>query len=336
MRVAIYGAGAMGTLLGAYIAANGKQIDLITRNAGQVSALNERGARIVGNDNFTVNVNALTPDEMSGVYDIIFLMTKQRENPQILTTLRDFLADDGVICTLQNGLPEPSVIEAVGGRRCLGCAVAWGASTVSEGVAALTSKKKKMTFVLGSMHGRTQHLETVKEYLECAGKVTVEENFFGARWAKLAINAAFSPLSAITGYTFGQVSRKKETRALALKLLNEAFAVAEECGVVLEPIQGHNLVAIFKYKSKFKQFLALRMLPFSMLGHTKLKSGMYFDLSQGKKCDVDFINGVIQRLGRKFGVPTPVNDAVIETAHQIERGERNISPDNAKQLLRGI
>lgn len=151
MRVAIYGAGAMGTLLGAYISASGKQIDLITRNAGQVAALNERGAKIVGNDNFTVNVTALTPDEMSGVYDIIFLLTKQRENPKILSTLRDFLADDGVICTLQNGLPEPSVIEAVGSKRCLGCAVSWGASTVSEGVAQLNSKRKKMTFSLGSM-----------------------------------------------------------------------------------------------------------------------------------------------------------------------------------------
>ena len=333
MRVAIYGAGAMGTLLGAYIAANGKQIDLITRNAGQVAALNENGARIVGNDNFTVNVNALTPDEMTGVYDIIFLMTKQRENSKILATLRDFLADDGVICTMQNGLPEPSVIEAVGGKRCLGCAVAWGASTVTEGVAALTSKKSKMTFALGSMHGTARHLNAVKEYLQCAGKVTVEENFFGARWAKLALNSALSPLSAITGYTFGEVARKKATKELALKLLNEAFAVAEECGVVLEPIQGHNIVSIFKYKGGFKKFVALRLLPLSMSGHKKLMSGMYFDLSQGKKCDVDFVNGVIQRLGNKFGVETPVNDAVIEMAHEIERGERSISPLNAEILL---
>lgn len=333
MRVAIYGAGAMGTLLGAYIAANGKQIDLITRNAGQVAALNENGARIVGNDNFTVNVNALTPDEMTGVYDIIFLMTKQRENSKILATLRDFLADDGVICTMQNGLPEPSVIEAVGGKRCLGCAVAWGASTVTEGVAALTSKKSKMTFALGSMHGTTRHLNAVKEYLQCAGKVTVEENFFGARWAKLALNSALSPLSGITGYTFGEVARKKAAKELALKLLNEAFAVAEECGVVLEPIQGHNIVSIFKCKGGFKKFVALRLLPLAMSGHKKLMSGMYFDLSQGKKCDVDFVNGVIQRLGNKFGVETPVNDAVIEMAHEIERGERSISPENAEILL---
>lgn len=334
MRVAIYGAGAMGTLLGAYISASGKQIDLITRNAGQVAALNERGARIVGNDNFTVNVTALTPDEMSGVYDIIFLMTKQRENPKILPTLRDFLSDDGVICTLQNGLPEPSVIEAVGTKRCLGCAVSWGASTVSEGVAQLTSKKRKMTFSLGSMHGVNPWTEIVKEYLQCAGKVIVEDNFFGARWSKLALNSAFSPLSAVTGMTFGEVAKNKLTRDIALDLLNEAFAVAKECGVVLEPIQGHNIVELFRCEGGVKRFTAKFLLRFAMNGHGKLMSGMYFDLKAGKKCDVDFVNGVIQRLGNKFGVPTPVNDAVASLAHEIERGERFISRENIKLLYK--
>lgn len=336
MRVAIYGAGAMGTLLGAYIASNGKQIDLITRNAGHVAALNEKGARIVGNDNFRVDVNAFTPDEMSGVYDIIFLMTKQRENSKILATLRDFLTDDGVICTLQNGLPEPSVMEAVGRKRCLGCAVSWGASTVGEGVAELTSKKKKMTFALGSMDGDSPWLGPVKEYLECAGRVTVEKNFFGARWSKLAINSAFSPVSGVTGLTFGEVSKNKRTRKISLKLLNEAFDVARECGVKLEPIQGHNIVKLFGGKDGFKMFVALRLLPLAMSGHKKLMSGMYFDLNAGKKCDVDFVNGVICRLGRKFGVKTPANDALIDMCAEIENGERKISADNIDFLYKKL
>ena len=62
---------------------------------------------------------------------------------------------------------------------------------------------------------------------------------------------------------------------------------------------------------------------------------MYFDLKAGKKCDVDFVNGVLQRLGKKFGVPTPVNDAVVNLAHEIERGERAISRDNIKLIVKG-
>ena len=336
MRVAIYGAGAMGTILGAYIAASGKQIDLITRNKAHVEAMKQHGARVLGHADFTVHVNAYTPDEMSGVYDIIFLMTKQRDNPKILATLRDFLATDGVICTMQNGRPEPSVINAVGQKRCLGCAVSWGAKSVGFGEVELSSNKEKMTFALGSMHGYNKWIDTVKEYLECAGKVTVEENFFGARWAKLVLNSAFSPLSALTGMKFGDVAKGKYTKRLALALMNEAFSVAEQCGVEIAPIQGHDIVATFKCQGGIKSKIALRLLPIAMRNHKDLVSGMYADLKAGKKCEVEFVNGIIQKLGSKFGVETPVNNAVIGYISEIENGKRFISPDNAKQIYKKV
>ena len=336
MRVAIYGAGAMGTILGAYIAASGRQIDLITRNKEHVEAMKSHGAHVLGHTDFTVHVNAYTPDEMTGVYDIIFLMTKQRENPTILASLRDFLASDGVICTMQNGLPEPSVINAVGPRRCLGCAVSWGAKTVGFGEVELSSRKEKMTFALGSMHGYTNWIGPVKEYLECAGKVTVEENFFSARWAKLAMNCAFSPLSALTGMTFGRVTREKYSKRLALALFNETFAVAEQCGVEIAPIQGHNIVRLFKCKGGIKAAFARLLLPLSMHNHKDLVSGMYADLKAGRKSEIEFINGIIQKLGHKFDVATPVTNAVIEFVNEIERGERTISPENTKVLYQKV
>lgn len=116
----------MGTVLGAYISKGGGNVDLITRNAAHVEALNERGAHVIGTVDFTAPVKAFTPEEMSGRYDVIFLMTKQHSNEHICAFLSQFLAEDGVICTTQNGLPEPSVAQAVGSDRCLGCAVSWG------------------------------------------------------------------------------------------------------------------------------------------------------------------------------------------------------------------
>ncbi|MDE7306429.1 MAG: 2-dehydropantoate 2-reductase, partial [Clostridia bacterium] len=228
--MAIYGAGAMGTVLGAFISAQGKQIDLITRNKAHVEAMKSGGAQVIGNANFTAAVSALTLDEMSGKYDIIFLMTKQRDNEKILSYLLNFLADDGVVCTTQNGLPEPSVSYVVGENRCMGCAVSWGATLRGAGVAELTSERRKMTFSLGTHGKRNPKTDEVKALLQCAGKVKEEENFYGARWAKLAINCAFSPLSAITGMTFGEVASDRVSKQLALKLLNEAFFVAEKCG----------------------------------------------------------------------------------------------------------
>ena len=77
MRVAIFGAGSLGTVLGAFITKGGVPIDLVNRNLPHIEALKNHGARITGTVDFVQEVSALTPDRMSGKYDIIFLMTKR-------------------------------------------------------------------------------------------------------------------------------------------------------------------------------------------------------------------------------------------------------------------
>ena len=330
MRAAIYGAGAMGTVLGAFVTAAGKEIDLISRNRGHIAALKERGAQICGGAHMTVKVNALTPDEVSGRYGIIFLMTKQGGD---LGFLNGILEEDGVVCTLQNGLPEDAVISAVGADRCLGCAVSWGATLKENGVAELTSKRSKMSFALGSPCTDNRAIGEVADFLACAGKVKITDNLAGARWAKLAINCAFSALSAVCGMTFGEVGKNKTTRAVALEILGEAFAVAEKAGVRLEKIQGHRIDGLFSYKSAAKKKIALKLLPYAMHSHKKLVSGMYFDLKAGKTCEIGYINGAVTGLAKKFGVQTPVNDRIIQIAQEIERGERKICFKNAYLCL---
>mgnify|MGYP003484063730 FL=1 len=87
-RYCIYGAGSLGTVLGAYITKNGGKIDLINRNKAHVAALQEKGARIIGTVDMTVPVTAYTPDEMTGKYDVILLMTKQLHNAEVVTMLK--------------------------------------------------------------------------------------------------------------------------------------------------------------------------------------------------------------------------------------------------------
>ena len=114
MRTAIYGAGSLGTVMGAFLTKNGVNIDLINRNKDHVAALKENGARVTGTVDMTVPVSALLPEEMSGRYDIIFLMTKQLNNRETVTFLKDYLAEDGLIVTLQNGIPEDGIAKIIG------------------------------------------------------------------------------------------------------------------------------------------------------------------------------------------------------------------------------
>lgn len=334
MRVAIYGAGSLGTILGAYISRAGVQIELINRNKAHVEALQTKGAQIVGTVEFCQPVVAYTPQDMSGKYDIIFLMTKQQNNSQVVPMLNQFLAPDGVLVTFQNGLPELQIANILGQERVLGAAVAWGATLQEPGICRLTSEPDSLSFSLGAISNkRSKHFAKVKELLELMGKVEVEENFIGARWSKLLINSAFSGMSAVLGTTFGMAAGVKESRRVVQALIKECIDVCKTGGIRIEPVQGKDIVKLLDYNNRFKKAFSFFIIPIAIRKHAKLKASMLQDLEKGKLTEVDAINGAVSEYGREVGCPTPMNDRVVEIIHKIEEGKLEPSFKNLQYFL---
>lgn len=322
MKLAIYGAGSLGTILGAYISRAGVPVDLINRNKAHVETLQSKGAQVVGTVQFTQPVTAYTPAEMSGTYDIIFLMTKQQNNAETVQMLKDYLADDGVLVTFQNGLPEMQIAKVLGEERVLGCTVAWGATMQGPGVCELTSSPDALSFSLGAVSlKRSGHFDKVKELLELMGTVEVEENFIGTRWSKLLINAAFSGMSAVLGCTFGEAAGPKESRRIVQMLIKECIDVCHTGGIRIEPVQGKDIVKLLDYSNPLKRAFAFMIIPIAIRKHAKLKASMLQDIEKGKLTEVDAINGAVSDYGRMVGCPTPMNDKVVEIIHRIEKGE---------------
>ena len=333
MRAAIYGAGSLGTILGAFITRNGGQIELINRNRAHIEALRKDGARVVGTIDFTQPVTGYTPDLMSGTYDIIFLMTKQQHNDEVVTFLKDFLAEDGVIVTLQNGLPELGIGEIVGPQRVLGCTVAWGATMLGPGVCELTSSPDSLTFSLGSLEKEGDaRIPQVKALLEKMGQVEVDGNFLGSRWSKLLINASFSGMSAVLGTTFGEAAGNRASRRIIQSIIKECIDVCAAAGIRIEPVQGKDIVKLLDFHGPLKKALSFFIIPIAIKKHARLKASMLQDLEHGKLTEVDAINGVVSAFGRKAGIPTPMNDKVVEIIHRIERGELRASLDNIREF----
>ncbi len=331
MRAAIYGAGSLGTILGAYISKNGGKIELINRNKAHVEALRKNGAKVTGTVNFSHPVTAYTPDEMSGKYDILFLMTKQQQNTEVVSYIKKFLADDGVIVTLQNGIPELQIGDIVGEERVLGCTVAWGATMKEPGVCELTSAPDSLTFSLGSLLPQhNAHINEVKSLLELMGPVEIDKNFIGSRWSKLLINSAFSGMSAVLGCTFGEAAGDKASRRIVQALIKECIDVCAAGNIRIEPVQGKDIVKLLDYKGRIKKAFSFFIIPIAIRKHAKLKASMLQDLEKGKLTEVDAINGVVSAFGRKVGVATPMNDTVVEVIHRIEKGELKPEFSNLK------
>ena len=309
-------------------------VELINRNKAHVEALQKKGAQVVGTVQFTQTVIAYSPEEMSGQYDIFFLMTKQQQNAEVVQMLKKYLASDGVLVTFQNGLPEVGIADILGEERVLGCTVAWGATMKEPGMCELTSEPDALSFSLGAIsEKKSKHFAKVKELLEMMGTVDVEENFLGIRWSKLLINSAFSGMSAVLGCTFGEAAKPRESRRIVQALIKECIDVCKVGGIRIEPVQGKDIVKLLDYTNPLKRAFSFFIIPFAIRKHAKLKASMLQDLEKGKLTEVDAINGAVSDYGRKVGCPTPMNDRVVDIIHKIEQGILYPSFDNLQYFM---
>lgn len=321
MRICIYGAGAMGTSLGALLSRAGVSCDLITRNREHAQALNQSGAAITGGEEFTAFLGAYLPEEMTGKYDCIFLTAKQKDNKEIAEFLSGYLKENGALISMQNGLPEKTLCGVLGKDRVYGCALSWGAERIGAGKVNISSENG-YRFSLGAC-GKGERLGEIAALLKTVGTVTVG-NLDEIRFAKLAINASFSALSAISGLPFGVLSKKY--KRLILTLMRETFTVARAYGCKTLPLNGHDLYKIFGGA------FAKMLLPIAMKKYRNTRSGMLKDLEEGRRCEIDYITGAVVRAGEERGIKTPYLARATELVHEIENGLAEIAPESIALL----
>lgn len=317
MRLLVFGAGAMGTSLGALLTKSGSPCDLVTRNRAHIEAMRRDGAVLMLQKlEEKISVSALLPEEMSGVYDVIILATRQRENPSLSRALLPFLAEDGALVTVQNGLPEEGLAETFGADRVYGCTLGWGAELLSPGRIRVTSEELRLA--LGA-YGDGKRLGALQALFSAAVSCKTGD-LAEIRYGKLVVNAALSTLSAISGLTFGELAKRH--RRLVLSLMRETIAVARAEGCRHLEQNGHDIGRLFSMP------FAGALLPFALKKHRDIRTGMLKDLAAGRRCDVDFVAGAVVRAGARRGVPTPMLSAAVALVHDIENGLAELSPES--------
>lgn len=320
MRTAILGAGALGIIIGARMTQKGQQVDLIDSFKENVDALNANGATVTGYLEMHQAVTALTPEEMTGTYDLVLLLTKQTANETALPKLLPYLHEESIVCTLQNGVPEDSVAAIVGKERTIGGAVGFGATWVKPGVSELTSTMEaveKFAFEIGEIDGVMRpRLEKVKEVLSTAGGTTILTNLMGIRYTKLLMNSTFSGMSAALNGTFSDVLANPKAMVCVAHIADEVIKVCRGLGYRMVEMQGVDF--------EFLELGSKADIPSKMDFYKKVwgrhnnKASMLQDLEKGKKTEIDYINGVVCRGGQKCGIPTPFNDKVVELVKEAE------------------
>jgi 2-dehydropantoate 2-reductase len=331
-KVAILGTGAMGTVMGAYITKSGLPIDLVDNYKDHVDALNKSGAHIVGRVDLTVPVHAMTPDEMQGIYDSVFLFTKQTANDVALPKLLKHLSSESTVCTLQNGVPEPYVAEYVGEERTVGGTVLWGATFMKPGVSELTQDitLSDHLFEIGTIDGSVgQRVKDVAEILERMGRPTkITTSLMASRWGKLINNACMSGMSAACGTTFGDILNNAKTRACLSYIAREVKQCCEADGYKLPVLLGSLSPdsCDLRDQAMFDENQRMFLTMYDDL--RTAKASMLQDLEAKRQTEVPMINGYVCKTGDKHGIETPFCDKVVEIVSGIEAGKYPLSIKN--------
>jgi len=334
MSMAIMGAGSTGTIMGAILSSKNMDVTLIDIHREHVKVLQQKGATVTGALELShIPVRAITPEEMSGSFEMVFYLVKQPLNEIALPQLLPHLSPDSVVCTLQNGIPEEVVASYVGRDRTIGVTVGWGATWLKPGISMLTTGQNRMPFGIGELDGTIkERTQRVADILNLIGQAQITTNLKGIRWTKLLANASFSGMSAVLGCTFGDILDHRKALSCAAHIGNETIRVAEALGVTLEPMLGHDFRTL-AFNSSAEMEETFPVYKDIWGAHRLLKASMLQDLEKGQQTEIEAINGIISSFGVKTGVQTPVNDKVVEIVKNIEAGKDRYSFDNLDKFM---
>ncbi|MTK64754.1 MAG: 2-dehydropantoate 2-reductase [Methanobacterium sp.] len=318
-RIGIMGAGSLGIVLGAYIAEQ-RQVDLIVSSKGTRDALNTNGARVVGKINKTVPVNALRAQDMEGTYDLFLYMVKQTANSTAIPMMLDHSHDQTVVCTFQNGLPELAVSEAFTPDRTVGAPVSWGATSLEPGVSMLNTPINEAYFALGSMTQEgSKYLPSIKNILELMCTVHTSDDLLSLRWSKLVINTVMTGTSTAIGGSFGKVFDNDWALKRAAYVGRETIKVISASGVSMGSGEL-DFSKIFSFEGDETISKTMDSIKKLWGGSRQAVASMRQDLLKGRKCEIDSVNGIVVDVGKKHGVPTPMNDLIVDIIHAKEAG----------------
>ena len=330
LRIVVVGAGAIGGVTGARMTKAGWNVTIVCKHEATVRKGRAEGFHIFGpggGERIPVQAIKETAD-LSEAPDVVLLATKANDAPAAAEALVPKLKSDSLLVSLQNGICEDALARIVGTERVVGCVVVWGATFHGPGELEVTSGGE---FVVGRMDGRSDsHIETIREMLSTTAPTRVSDNIYGELYSKLIINACINSLGAIAGVPLGRLLAIKRARDLFIGVMAEAMDVAQPAGISVPPGAGGKLnynrfLAGSGALSNLRRHLMLRMIGFK---YRRIRSSSLQSLERGRRTEVDFLNGYICIKGAEHGVPTPINRAIVNMIHEIEKGRRSIALSN--------
>jgi 2-dehydropantoate 2-reductase len=333
-RILIWGAGAIGGSVGAWLKRAGHDISFVDVVQDHVAAIRNDGLRITGpEEQFTVAVPAFLPEEVSGTWQHIFLAVKAQHTEAATRTLTPHLAQDGYVLSLQNGLNELIIQRIVGRDRTIGAFINFGADWMAPGEIMFGNRGAVVLGELdGTMTPRLEALHTVMRDFEPDAITT--PTIWSYLWGKLGYGAMLFA-QALGQKGIADCLARPELLPLWRRLGEEAIVVALAEGVEPRGFNGYDIDAFRPGagEAAAKQSVAA-MVAFNSTS-AKTHSGVWRDLAiRKRRTEVDVQIAPIADIGARHGIDCRATRKLVEMIHEVEEGRRPMTDDNLLELAR--
>lgn len=330
MSIVIWGAGAIGGTLGAYLIRAGHDILFVDVVEEHVAAINQRGLRVTGPvAEFTVTATASSPAGLRGKYETILLCTKSQHTREAAAALAPFLAADGVVVSVQNGLNELILQDIVGRERTLGCFVNFSADYHAPGEILFGGRG---AVVLGELDGATtERLETLRAlFRHFDDKAALTDNIWGYLWGKEAYGAMLF-VSALTHQSIAEALADARYRQLYILAAQEILQLADKLEIEAYGFNGFEPSDFLANDSDGIARSLDTLVEFNKLS-AKTHSGIWRDLAVRKRRSEVVMYQPLLEQAVAVGLPLPLTRRWIAMIREIEDGARQQSLDNLEEL----
>ena len=332
-RIAVLGAGAIGSSVGADLTRAGHDVTIIDQWPAQVEAMKSEGLRIqMPDEELHVPVRALHLCDLASAnleFDIVLLAVKSNDHRWMSELIKPYLKREGVLVGVQNGMNDDSIASIVGRSRTIGCVVELSAEIFNPGRVKRNTTKTTTWFAVGELDGAyTRRVKEIEALLRSVGRCDVTNNIYGAKWTKLIANTMTMGPFGLLGLRNSEAPTLPGMFDISVKLGRESLAVGAALGYRVEPIFG---LRADEFAGSSDENLVTAMK--TLLGHvSRGRTAPIHDHLKGRKSEMEFISGVVSRRGRELGIATPCNDAVVEIDALINKGSLAMDPSNFERL----
>jgi 2-dehydropantoate 2-reductase len=333
-KIAVLGSGANGASIGADLTKAGHDVVLIDQWPEHVEAMRRLGIRIeMPNMTLELPVRAFNLCDVctfAHQFDIVLLLMKAYDTRWSCQLIEPYLKSDGLVTGVQNGMTTDVVAEVVGPERTMGCVIEISSMMFDPGVVMRHSPPDRSWFAVGAIDPAVKGREReIADLLRHSGTVEIVEDIRATKWMKLVSNATTLVSTALLGLSMHEAVAVPGMRELMVQAGQEALDIGAALGHPVLPIFGMKPDDLRQSNRLVETMLDTLLAGFT-LSHTK--TTVLQDWIKNRHSEVDDLNGLVAAEAARLGRSAPVNAAIADLGHRVERGEIKPSLANLRVL----